>query len=534
MASARNHNMRILFLKDKNRINDNIETALKQLGHKVITFDKFDYDEIVKASGKVDLFFFTRGIVETTVPFDFYTTLRRLQGLLQNIKCKKVFWFTDKVIWLSEEWMEGIIPFADYGFLNDETWVRRHSYDNIFSLHLGVQSTNKGKFRKEYEGDIAFTGNIYGPRVSFAEGFKKRYGNKFKIYNNVWGKEFADLCASVKILIAPRFPTDEFYWSDRIYKTLGVKGFMIYPRLYGMDLEDGKHYVGYSTWKELIDSIDYFLEHGEERKKIVNAGRGEVMKKYTYKLRIKELLSKISKTPLSEKIEEPEYLTMDGHQFLIPQHTKSLKGYYDVKYVMNDMAMMKMWEPNTTRLVKETLKDGDIAIDIGASVGYFTLLFARQVGEKGKVFSIEPTPHRFSYLCKNAQFNGYKDRVFPFHLAAWDKQEKVAMPPQDKNFTVQAAPIDDMLDANNIDKVDFIKIDTDGNELRVLKGLERTFKKNKDLKMVFAYSPEYIEKSGEDPKEIMKFLEKYFDHSVIEGDYGDKRGLWNLFCVRKI
>jgi len=288
--------MRIIFLKDKNRINNDIETALKKLNHKVIVFDSFEQlPEIIKKSKKADLFFFTRGWVDTTIPFSFYTTLRRLEVLLQNIKCKKVMWFTDKVIWLSEEMMEVIIPFVDYAFLNDDTWVRRHSYDNVFPLHLGAQEIKKGKFRKEYEGDIAFTGNIYGPRVGFAEGFKKKYGDKFKIYNNVWGKDFADLCTSVKILIADRFPTDEFYWSDRIYKTLGANGFMIYPRLYGMDLTDGKHYIGYSTWEECFDAVDYFLklEHEEERKKIADEGRKEVVKRFLYTHRLKELLSKI-------------------------------------------------------------------------------------------------------------------------------------------------------------------------------------------------------------------------------------------------
>lgn len=287
--------MKILFLKSKTRIDDDIEIALKNLGHKVMIPKEFDFKKILGKSYKnADLFFFTRGLVETTVPFDFYNTLKRLQILLQNIECKKVFWFTDKVIWLSEEWMEGIIPFVDYGFLNDDTWVRRHSFDNISPLHLGVQDIEKGKFKKEYESEIAFNGSIHGPRVGFAEGFKKLHGDKFKIYN-VQGKEFADLCASVKILIAPRFPTDEFYWSDRIYKTLATGGFIIYPKLYGMDLVDGKHYIGYNSWDECIDAVNHFIkpENEKERKKIAEQGREEVIKKYTFEKRLKELFSKI-------------------------------------------------------------------------------------------------------------------------------------------------------------------------------------------------------------------------------------------------
>lgn len=227
-----------------------------------------------------------------------------------------------------------------------------------------------------------------------------------------------------------------------------------------------------------------------------------------------------------------EFLEIDNHKFLLPSEKESKDRYDEINYVMNDIRIIKerksTWEPNTTKVVKKHLKKGQTAIDLGASVGYFTLLFARQVGKKGKVISVEPTPHRFYYLKKNIKNNKYEKRVSPYNVAAWNKEEIIEIDTFGETKTkVKGVPID-----NLVDKVDFIKIDTDGNELKVLKGLEKIFKKNKNLKMIFEYYPECIKEHGEDPKEVMDFIEKYFEHSVIQGDYGDERGLWNLFCKR--
>ncbi|KKL60589.1 hypothetical protein LCGC14_2203830, partial [marine sediment metagenome] len=77
----------------------------------------------------------------------------------------------------------------------------------------------------------------------------------------------------------------------------------------------------------------------------------------------------------------------------------------------------------------------------------------------------------------------------------------------------------------------FIKMDIDGPEPKALKGLVRTFKRSKNLKMVIEYYPEYILNAGCDPVEFREIINKYFDVDVIPDDYED--GCWNLFCTRK-
>jgi len=191
----------------------------------------------------------------------------------------------------------------------------------------------------------------------------------------------------------------------------------------------------------------------------------------------------------------------------------------------------KIWEPETTRTIKEQVKEGDVVLDIGASMGYFTTLLARQVGEKGKVLAFEPTINQFPYVQENVHINGYSDRVKLFNIAAWDKNEKIGMPIIDKNFISQGRPIDDILEEEGIKKVDFIKIDVDGSEPQVLRGLIRTFENNKNLKMVFEWCPSLIKQGGGNPEEVLLIINKYFNHIVISGDYRGKDHQ-NWFCTK--
>ena len=60
-----------------------------------------------------------------------------------------------------------------------------------------------------------------------------------------------------------------------------------------------------------------------------------------------------------------------------------------------------------TDFFKKNIKEGDIVLDLGAHIWYFTCLFAQLVGKSGKVFSFEPEPNNFKLLKKNVEVNGY-------------------------------------------------------------------------------------------------------------------------------
>jgi len=70
------------------------------------------------------------------------------------------------------------------------------------------------------------------------------------------------------------------------------------------------------------------------------------------------------------------------------------------------------YEKYETNLFKRVVSEGMTVVDLGANIGYYTLLAAKLVGRKGKVFAFEPGPDNFSLLLKNIEANGY-DNVIP-------------------------------------------------------------------------------------------------------------------------
>lgn len=286
-------------LSEKNilkRENDILE-ALKKMGHKVFPIDEtnFDMKTLIETANKSDLFFFHHGGITTTTFFDFQLSLMRLDTILKNLACKKAFWFFDKAIGMGENFLEAIIPIVDYGFLNDDTWIRRNKYANIYPIHLAFGGITPmiGKYRKEYDYDIVFMGSVYESRVPFIESMKEAFGDRFKIYNDKFGQDFADMCKSAKIIISPKSPFDDFFWSDRVYRTLIAEGFLIHPKLEGLKEEFGKNILEtYNSWDELIDKIKYWLkpDKQKERQEIAEKGREFVRKRFSYFGRLKEIM----------------------------------------------------------------------------------------------------------------------------------------------------------------------------------------------------------------------------------------------------
>ncbi len=223
----------------------------------------------------------------------------------------------------------------------------------------------------------------------------------------------------------------------------------------------------------------------------------------------------------------PQIHTIDGLKFLLNWRDRTSR------YIFEDYAVKDSWEPETTKLIKATLKEGEIAVDVGASVGPITLQFARQVGPEGRVYSFEPTHRCFKYLKKNVELNGFTDRVTLYNLGAWDKTEMVGVPRCDVHPTMfPCVAIDEVLEAQGVYEIDYLKMDIDGSEPWALRGLERTFERSKGMRIICEYYPKYIRDAGGSPEEVIEILSKYFDLGKIDGDYGE--GYFNLYGTRKV
>ena len=155
------------------------------------------------------------------------------------------------------------------------------------------------------------------------------------------------------------------------------------------------------------------------------------------------------------------------------------------------------WEYWLSQHFCETIQPGDTVLDIGANLGYYTLIAADLVGPAGRVIAIEPNPHVFDLLSKSVQVNGYTRQttlrnhalgsqdargVHPFFVPRNEPKngrfvglhEDIAfLQTHGTVFDVQLGNIAD----EPLDRVDFIKIDVEGAEIEILRNLRPIIEK---------------------------------------------------------
>lgn len=206
-------------------------------------------------------------------------------------------------------------------------------------------------------------------------------------------------------------------------------------------------------------------------------------------------------------------------------------------------------EQVTTDLFKKVVEKGNIVLDLGANIGYFTLLAAKLVGPEGKVYSFEPEPKNFSYLKKNIEINNYY-WVFPFQKAVSDRNGKTNLyicdydtghhtinrfdgvkdysrgrETKEKSIEIETVALDSFLEGKT-ERVDIIKMDIEGAEYLALLGMDKILRNNPNIKIFVEFFPLLIEKMGNSPTEfIRKILEDYkFSIYLIPDDYSASKG----------
>ncbi len=187
------------------------------------------------------------------------------------------------------------------------------------------------------------------------------------------------------------------------------------------------------------------------------------------------------------------------------------------------LSIFKIYEPNQTEIVKKYVHEGDIVVDIGAHVGYYTLLMAQLVGKNGKVYSFEPDPVNFQLLKKSVEINGFENVVL-IQKAVSNITDKVKLFLGDndsainriydaklgdakESIDVESIRIDEYFKEND-ELVNFIKIDSEGSEVKIINGMKQFLSRNQELVMMTEFFPFLIKKSGDEPNQYLKSLEK--------------------------
>lgn len=173
------------------------------------------------------------------------------------------------------------------------------------------------------------------------------------------------------------------------------------------------------------------------------------------------------------------------------------------------------------------LKTGDHVIDVGANIGFLTLLSAHLVKNKGRVDAFEANPVVFEKLSENIVMNGFQGFVTSHNNAVfneartleftWNKYRdgsgRIVTKRQsnhaEKTVEIEAIALDDMFQDR---PVDLIKIDTEGSEPYVLEGAKKTISNNPNIKVIFEWNKKHIKQRDADPQAAVDFVFSRFKH----------------------
>jgi FkbM family methyltransferase len=159
------------------------------------------------------------------------------------------------------------------------------------------------------------------------------------------------------------------------------------------------------------------------------------------------------------------------------------------------------YEPKTTEYLRRHLQPGSVFADVGANHGYFTIVAAGLVGDAGLVFAFEPNPPVYERLDLHVRVNGFDHRVVLVEEALWDKSGEETffvsqwssnsgistLTPGDttlsdgglspnRTIRVRTETFDHWLASNGVEDVNLVKIDAEGAEAQIVRGMSETLR----------------------------------------------------------
>lgn len=250
--------------------------------------------------------------------------------------------------------------------------------------------------------------------------------------------------------------------------------------------------------------------------------------------------------------------------FLIEEKTEIPEGFIALNKkdpVVSGSVALGVYEKSESALFRKKVKNGMVVIDVGANIGYFTVISAQLVGPFGRVISFEPEPENFSFLKETVALNKFSN-IEIYDLALSDKVGKGTLFLSKTNkgdhrmfdpgnasesIDISMTTLDDFLMQKGIQKVDFIKMDIQGAEALALDGMKNTMAHNKRISLIIEFCPHDLLMSKTEPLSLLNKLKglgfKIFEikeglrlnlvsdfNSLIKRHSGTK--YTNLYCKR--
>ena len=275
----------------------------------------------------------------------------------------------------------------------------------------------------------------------------------------------------------------------------------------------------------------------------------KIGKKFILSSSLVQVSRKIADLALKNTIPDNEVFEIQGFKMKIGKATRYL-------------LLAEDYEPSTTKLINKEVKNGMRVFDLGANIGWFTLVFSKLVGDSGIVYSFEPDPYYFHILKENIKLNKLKN-VLIFQLAA---SNKLGMSSFNLNKTfgtyvlnsntisensqnVKTTTIDKFCQEHNT-KIDFIKMDVEGSEPKTLEGMKKVIAANPNLRIISEFHPDAITDVGSSPENYLRNIEQagFRIHKISEKHLGKIEpatknellkihgiaGSANLYCFKEL
>lgn len=188
------------------------------------------------------------------------------------------------------------------------------------------------------------------------------------------------------------------------------------------------------------------------------------------------------------------------------------------------------WEPLETMVISAALKPGDTFVDVGANIGFFSLLAHRLVGPAGRVHAVEATPSTAALLDDNIARNR-AGSIIVHRCAAGDREGRATMVVHDAGnigsnhlslgdeaaagdpATIPLRRLDQLVAGENIR---LIKLDIEGAEAMALRGAGTLLDGDTAPALLFEFSPDMLRAMGDDPAALLHHLESrgYVIHEI--------------------
>jgi FkbM family methyltransferase len=192
-------------------------------------------------------------------------------------------------------------------------------------------------------------------------------------------------------------------------------------------------------------------------------------------------------------------------QGVIIKNIEGSRMYLDIrdKGVSRELVLMGIREELFTRTLQDTLQEGDCVLCIGANIGYYSLMEARLVGPRGKVYAIEPVPHNMKLLEDSIRLNNYGNiETFQLAMGQSDSMAKLYLsdhpnwssfyPPRKvrRKIDIEVTSVDSFLKGKRLP--DLIRMDVEGYEYEIIIGMSGLLASGIPLRLFVEFHPDIM------------------------------------------